>query len=251
MSTQNVPMLPAEKEFQMLQYISKTAAMSGLYNTTGGEQKIFMILLAAQELGIKPMQALNGGIWNINGRIEISARLMNAMIRKAGYSIVIKEADATKCILEGKRHDSGDCFTSQFTIEDAARAGLAGRDNWKKYAEDMLYSRAMSRLARRLFPDIIGEAYVEGEIRDAKNDNSNQQLQEADCQITDSLPIAEQEKCKKFELSSDEMIVTGQFFCKFEESLVLMKQFMEAYCIHHCKTALQFLEVYREKDNKE
>jgi len=153
-------------DFQTLTHLAKTAHISGLYNGVGGEAKIMMILLAAHDLGIKPTIALNGGIWNIQGKIEISARLMTSMIRRAGHSISIKECNDKICILKGKRADNGDEIESSFSIEDAKNAGLANRDVWKKYAEDMLYARAMSRLARRLFPDVIGTAYVEGEIRD-------------------------------------------------------------------------------------
>lgn len=160
-------LVPQQSDLSALQFIARTATSSGLYSNSGNEQKILMILLAAQELGIKPMTALNGGIWNIQGKIEISARLMNSMIRKAGHSITIKEINNKICILEGKRADNGDTCTSQFTIEEATKAGLASRDVWKKYTEDMLYARAMSRLARRLFSDVIGTAYVEGEIKDA------------------------------------------------------------------------------------
>lgn len=168
--TENLPstnLVPSEIEIKTLSYIAKTAQNSGLYSGVGGESKILMILLAAMELGVKPMCALNGGIWNIQGKIEISARLMNSMIRRAGHSITIKQCDSKICIMEGKRKDNGDCFTASFSMDDAAKAGLAARDVWRKYAEDMLYARSMSRLARRLFPDIIGTAYVEGEIRDS------------------------------------------------------------------------------------
>ena len=158
-------LVPAQSELTTMQTVARNAAASGLYTGVGSEQKILMILLAARELGIPPMQALNGGIYNIQGKIEISARLMNSMIRRAGHSIVIKQCDSKACVMEGRRADNGDTFTSQFSMEDATKAGLAGRDNWKKFTEDMLYSRCMSRLARRLFPDVIGTAYVEGEIK--------------------------------------------------------------------------------------
>jgi hypothetical protein len=181
--TENLPsinLVPHENEIKTLSFIAKTAQNSGLYSGVGGEAKILMILLAAHELGIKPLLALNGGIWNIQGKIEISARLMNSMIRRAGHSITIKQCDSKICIIEGKRKDNGDCFTSAFSMEDANKAGLAARDVWRKYAEDMLYARAMSRLARRLFPDIIGTAYVEGEIRDSnvKPDVGDKQMDE-------------------------------------------------------------------------
>jgi hypothetical protein len=158
--------VPYQNDFNVIKSIATTAHASGLYNTVGGEAKILMILLAAQDLGIKPTVALNGGIWNIQGKIEISARLMTSMIRKAGHSISIKQCDSKACIMVGKRADNGDTMEASFTLEDAQKAGLSGRDVWKKYAEDMLYSRCISRLARRLFADVIGTAYVEGEIRD-------------------------------------------------------------------------------------
>lgn len=171
MSTQNVPsttnLLPNVNEFQMFQTIAKNAQASGLYKGVGEESKIFMILLAARELGVSPMLALNGGIWNIQGKIEISARLMNSLIRRAGHSLEIKECNNKVCTLKGKRADNGDTAEASFTIEEAQVAGLSNRDVWKKYAQDMLYARAMSRLARRLFSDVIGTAYVEGEIRDS------------------------------------------------------------------------------------
>lgn len=176
-------LIPQSQDMQVLTTIAKTAHVSGLYNTVGGEAKILMILLAAQDLGIKPTIALNGGIWNIQGKIEISARLMTSMIRRAGHSISIKECNDKICTLKGKRADNGDELESSFSIEDATKAGLAGRDVWKKYAEDMLYSRAMSRLARRLFPDVIGTAYVEGEIRE-----SPENMKPTDVVVTDCAP---------------------------------------------------------------
>lgn len=157
---------PSQDDLNTISTIARTAHASGLYNTIGGEARILMILLTAKELGIGPMMALNGSIWNIQGKIEISARCMNGMIRKAGHSIKIIKSDNMICTLLGTRKD-GDSFECSFSIEDATRAGLAKRDVWLKYTEDMLYNRCMSRLARRLFSDIIGESYIQGEIADS------------------------------------------------------------------------------------
>jgi hypothetical protein len=160
------PAIPDQTEFQVLQVIAKNAAASGLYAGVGNEQKILMILLAARELGIGYMTALNGGLWNIQGKIELSARLMTAMIRRSGHSITATALTDQVCTLEGKRADNGDTFIATFTIQEAQRAGLVRTGgNWIKYPQDMLYARALSRLARRLFADVIGISYVEGEIR--------------------------------------------------------------------------------------
>jgi hypothetical protein len=189
-------------------------------------------LLAARELGIPPMQALNGGIWNIQGKIEISARLMNSMIRRAGHSISIKHCDATKCVMEGKRADNGDSFTAQFTIEDAAKAGLTGRGPWKTYAEDMLYARAMSRLARRLFPDVIGTAYVEGEIRDAK------------CEVISS--VIEEEKSEDPERAELLLLEFCRSFPDQEEELI--KRYIQKYAAHWKKTIENSINDYFDRE---
>ncbi len=177
-----------ENDLRLFQVIAQSAAKSGLYKNAGGVDAIFMVLLAAHDLGIKPTIALNGGIWNIKGKIEISARLMTSMVRRAGHSLNIKESTATSCTILGKRCDNADEHEITFTIQQAKTAGLVRCNHdgspgmWQKYPEDMLYARALSRLARRLFPDVIGTAYVEGEIRDAPP------MQEADCEVSDCAP---------------------------------------------------------------
>ncbi len=159
---------PSQMELQSVALIAKTAHTSGLYGGIGGEAKIMMILLTAKELGVGPCQALNGGIWSIQGKVEISARLMNGLIRRAGHSIKAIRSDDECCTLRGTRTD-GDSFEVSFTKQDAEKAGLWGSNTWKKYPGDMLYNRCMSRLGRRLFSDVIGQCYIEGEIREAKD----------------------------------------------------------------------------------
>jgi len=224
--TENLPAVPQENEFKVLQTMARAAASSGLYNGVGSEQKILMILLAARELGIQPMTALNGGLWNIQGKIEISARLMNAMIRKAGHSIVIRQCDASKCILEGKRSDNGDTFSSTFTYEEAQRAGLTNRQVWKTYTEDMLYARAMSRLARRLFPDVIGSSYVEGEIRDIK------------CEVIESEPDI-QEDPQQTDIKLNNLLA-----CFPKEDHEMIKNYLDKYSNYWKKNMSQTLLDY-------
>jgi hypothetical protein len=190
----NNSLMPSAQEFQMLQVISKNAQDSGLYSGVGQQSKIFMVLLAARELGVSPCLALNGGIWNIQGKIEISARLMNALIRRAGHSIKIVVSNDTHCTLLGTRTD-GDSFECSFNMDDATKAGLSGGNVWKKYPADMLYNRCMSRLARRLFSDVIGNSYVEGEIREAKD---IERLEKAECEdITQKQTINQFENVSK------------------------------------------------------
>lgn len=167
---------PTGNELQALNMIALAASKSNLYKQT--PEAILMVLLSARELNIGPMMALNGGIWNIQGKTEISARLMMALIRRGGHSITI-DSSSTSCTIKGKRKDNGDTAEVTFTLEDARKADLLKSQTWTKYAEDMLYARAMSRLARRLFPDVIGNCYVEGEV-DTKKEFDPRGLEQAE-----------------------------------------------------------------------
>lgn len=216
MTTENLPalqsnaLMPSAAEFQMLQVIAKNAQDSGLYSGVGQQAKIFMVLLAARELGVSPMLALNGGIWNISGKIEISARLMNGLIRRAGHSIKIIVSNDTHCTLLGTRTD-GDSFECSFDMEDAIKAGLAGGNVWKKYPADMLYNRCMSRLARRLFSDVIGNSYVEGEIREAKEvEKKERELEMAECHEITPSGLENDQKATDLPLSNDQVDTNTQ-----------------------------------------
>jgi len=131
-----------------------------------GQESVFLIVENALSLGLDPRKALNGGLYVVNGKIEMSGRLMAELIRKAGHSIRTEENSNQKCTLVGKRADNGDEEKASFSIDEAKKAGIY-RNTWEKFPEDMLYWRALSRLARRLFSDVIGGCYIQGELRDS------------------------------------------------------------------------------------
>lgn len=164
----NVPnkLLPSEHEMMVFTTISKQAADSKMYKHYGDQAGIMMTILAARELGVPPMLALNGGISNIQGKLEISARLMNAMMRRAGVKIAIQESTDDRCVLVGTRSDTGDVATVSYSVADAQKAGLVKTGGgWTRNPKDMCFARAISRLARQIAPDVIGGCYVEGEIK--------------------------------------------------------------------------------------
>jgi hypothetical protein len=167
----NNPTAPTEHEMIVFQTMAKAAVDSKMYRGIGEQAGVMMIMLSARELGIPPMQALNGGINIIKGKAEISARMMSALIRKAGHEIKKKESSDTSCTLIGKRADTGETEEASYSIEDARLAGLViPGSGWTKCPKDMCFARAISRLARQLFSDVIGIGYVEGEIKASDHD---------------------------------------------------------------------------------
>lgn len=145
-----------------------------------GEEGVYAIITKARSLGICPIDALSGGIYYVQGKTGMSSEMMASLIRQAGHSI-IKDAksDNSVCILHGKRKDNGDTWTVSFSIEDARRAGLM-KNMYEKYPSIMLYNRAMSMLARQLYPDVIkGAGYTMDELKEiahSKEENHSSEI---------------------------------------------------------------------------
>lgn len=161
-----------EETQQMMAEIKNTQEMCRLlmqaphYKRMGAEG-IYAVVEKAKSIGVSPLEALNGGMYYVQGKVELTSAMMNHLIRANGHSITKdKRSDETICILHGKRKDNGDTWVESFSIQDAKQAGIY-RNQWFKYPKDMLFARALSRLARQLFPDIIKGCYVQGEISDA------------------------------------------------------------------------------------
>lgn len=160
---------PSEHEMMVFHTMAEHAVSSKMYKGVGEKAAVMMIMLSARELGVPPCQALNGGLNIIQGKVEISARMMSALIRKAGHQIKVQECTELQCILVGKRGDTGETQEASFSVEEAQKAGLVKLGGgWSKWPKDMCFARALSRLARQLFSDVIGIGYVEGEISSAE-----------------------------------------------------------------------------------
>jgi hypothetical protein len=54
-----------------------------------------------------------------------------------------------------------------FTIEEAQAAGVAGKDNWRKYPKAMLRARCIAALARTVYPDLLAGVYETEELETA------------------------------------------------------------------------------------
>ena len=146
-----------------LQYIANTDFVKG--GLRGNMPAILACVAMGRELGIGDMMALKS-IHIIDGNPTYSAELMVMLVRRAGHSITgqINEGEA---VATGKRADNGDDMTVKWTLAMAERAGLAGKANWKKYPEAMLWARAVSQLCRALFADCFaGATYTTEELGD-------------------------------------------------------------------------------------
>jgi hypothetical protein len=125
-----------------------------------------MIAMKGRELGIEPLHALSH-IHIIEGKPTASSELMMGLIFKNCRSAIVQfvRSDAQVCELKVARERGGPASVFKFTIEDAQRAGVANKDNWRKYPDAMLRARAISAMARAMFPDaIMGCSYTPEEM---------------------------------------------------------------------------------------
>lgn len=150
--------------------LANTLATSGLIPSALQKkpQDILVVLLAGQEYGLQPMQSLRA-ISVVQGKPVLGAEFMMSMALKnpACEYFTLIESTTQIATFEAKRKGCEPVKMS-FSMEDATRAGLATRQNWKSHPAAMLRARCISALARVVFPDSISGAYVEDEGEEIK-----------------------------------------------------------------------------------
>jgi len=209
-------LIPTQDEVKAIEIMSKHAVESKFVEKLGGYAGVFSIAMYAREIGVPVMMALFGGMANIMGKITIAPQLMNAMIRKAGHKMDI-DSNEVRCIIKGTRKDTGECCTASFSVEEARKAGLYKEGGgWSKYPSDMCFARALSRLARRLFPDVIGMAYVEGEIEE--DDKKTKPSKGVKTSISDETPdTINIESVNDLPLNADQLIQLDLWCSEFPD----------------------------------
>lgn len=132
---------------------------SGYFSDVKTQQQAMVKVMAGAEIGLPPFASMTG-IHIVQGKPVIGANLIATLVKNdPRYDYRIARADHAACIIEW--HEGGRMVgQSSFTMEEAAAAGLSGKDNWKKYPSDMLFARAISRGARRYAPGIFGGSPV-------------------------------------------------------------------------------------------
>jgi len=137
-------------------------------NMKGKPGDILVCLQMGQELGLKPMQAIQN-IAVINGRPSIWGDAMLAVCRQSPYweyiheEINVNTMTAT-CIVKRKNEPE---FKASFSQKDAQTAGLWDKAGpWKQYPKRMLQMRARGFALRDCFPDLLRGIIIKEEAED-------------------------------------------------------------------------------------
>lgn len=131
----------------------------------GKPANILCAITTGAELGIGPMQSLRS-IHVVDGRPTLSAELMLSLAISAGVRHRWLEQTSEVARLRLTR-DGFEPHEHSFTFEEAKKAGLTTKTNWKSYPAAMLRARCLSTALRAFCPDVLGSGvYVEGELDD-------------------------------------------------------------------------------------
>jgi hypothetical protein len=121
------------------------------------------------ELGLSPMQSLNS-IAVINGRPGVWGDGLIGLCRASPLCEDIEETldgegEDRTAVCIAKRKGAAPVKAS-FSVADAKRAGLWGKDIWAKYPDRMLRNRARGFALRDAFPDVLRGLQAAEELMD-------------------------------------------------------------------------------------
>jgi hypothetical protein len=145
---------------------ARAVVSSGLAPKGDSAEAVMVKLQAGAELGFTPMRAL-AGLVVVNGRLSMQGDMALALIRSKGHKIDVYaegEGDARSGVCSFER--DGGTHDVRFSLADAKKAGLAGKDTYKAYPDDMLIWKAVSRAAKRYFSDVTMGLDVAEHVRD-------------------------------------------------------------------------------------
>ena len=160
--------------------LARAIYASGLAPTSfKNEQAILVAILMGCELGLGPMQAIQS-IAVINGRPSIYGDTALALVRQSGllenYAQDFSgEGDTRTAIVKLKRKgESPQEF--RFSVADAKRAGLWGKNVWAQYPDRMLMFRARGFALRDIFGDVLRGFRTAEEAQDIPEDDHERRL---------------------------------------------------------------------------
>ena len=128
---------------------------------------LLAVCLTGREMGFSPMQSLRVFWLSPDGRLGMYVDGMFALILKSGAELIWERLDNEGAVLRVKRGKNQ--YVSEFTVEDAKRAGLWTKDKsvWPKYPRAMCRSRVGGDAFRTLFADLGGsQMYTKEELED-------------------------------------------------------------------------------------
>jgi hypothetical protein len=150
--------------FSDLEKMAMAVAKSGLFGIKTPEQGIALMLIAQAE-GLHP--ALAARDYDIiQGRPALKARAMLSRFQMSGGVVDWRERSDTAAEAAFSHPQSPTPVVVRWDMERAGKAGLGGKDMWRKFPRQMLSARVISEGVATCYPAATSGLYVPEEISD-------------------------------------------------------------------------------------
>lgn len=146
-----------------MQTMAEAVARSGLFGMKSADQALALMLVAQSENQHPATITQDYDI--IQGKACRKTHSVMARFQQMGgkvewHTLSDTIADATFS------HPAGGSLRIEWTIEQAKKANLTGKDNWKNYPRAMLRARVIAEGVRAIYPAAIGGMMVAEEATD-------------------------------------------------------------------------------------
>jgi hypothetical protein len=143
--------------------LAKYLSASKLFPAAKDEYKALALMLAGKEFGWSPVFSLMNLNMTPDGKLIMSSAAMGAQIKASGrydYDVIQSDNDGAvvdffKLDYSSSKLDRKLLGRSEFSMEDAKRANLHGKFNYKSYPKNMCFWRAVSNGAKFYCPDVF------------------------------------------------------------------------------------------------
>jgi len=140
-----------------------------------GAAQVFTMLSTGMELGLGFATSLRT-IYIVEGRASMSSDLMRGLAINAGCRFEYERNDEEACRIVVYRNEKK-VGVAEFSMQDAIRAGVAGRGTWNKYPKAMLAARAGAMAARLGAPDRLAGLHAPEEIEDDRPGITDEEIE--------------------------------------------------------------------------
>jgi len=207
MASEIVPFIDKDQLATMrefVDYLKTNAALPA--NENAGQ--VMMKLQAAKDMGLTPTQALTG-IAFVNGKLAVFGAAAASLMVKHGYNLAWGECTALTATLKVSKEGRGE-HSETFTIDDAKKAGLAGKAGpWSLYTRDMLRWKALARARNFFCPEVGGGLPIKEDYQETEKEllqAAPEKIEEAQ----DNAKAAIEDAKKRRKAAKDEETVTVQ-----------------------------------------
>lgn len=153
------------ENFESFVSLCEMLAKSGKCGEMRTKESILAVAIKGAELGLPPMTAVDS-IYVFGGKLTLSYSLAQSLVYRdfPGAKFEIENGSdfcAVRLTVPGR-----ESYLAKFSMEDAKKADLLSKDNWKKNPKAMLRARAIAEACRVVCPDSLAGMYCTEEISD-------------------------------------------------------------------------------------